>query len=122
LGTLEDEEKMKTWHCLVATLQWGFSYMGEVIEAFQEKIDNLYINLSVKDGVEEITHEIHMLGSSHIKYYMTQLHNLNFGESLKTNKIFNILSAERPRNPGIRKILFKFHSKSLTVSITLPIR
>jgi hypothetical protein len=61
---------MKTWHCLVATLQWGF-YMGEVIEAFQEKIDNLYIKLSVEDGVEEITNEIHMLGSSHIKYYMT---------------------------------------------------
>lgn len=35
--------------------------MGEVIEAFQEKIVNLYINLSV----EEITNEIHMLGSSH---------------------------------------------------------
>jgi hypothetical protein len=53
-------------------------YMEEVIKSFQQKIDDFFI-LYVKQsgaGKEGITNYIHMLGSGHMKYYMTIHGNL----------------------------------------------
>jgi hypothetical protein len=48
-------------------------YTDEDIESFQEKIDDFLITYVERFGAgkEGITNYIHILGSGHLKYYMT---------------------------------------------------